>query len=888
MRTPRSRGVLRRPRQAALVAATVGALGLAPLAPAAAEQTPAVPFSDGTDRALTVTPDEGLSPEGDSTITLGGTGFATSTPSGGTFGGAYLLFGVVSPQNPDDPGSWAPSKRGVAGQHYRYAAGAGTYQSMVNYPGNTTQPGVPTMDQNGDFEAELLIPGAQFEAQSGADIDCFVEQCGVITIGAHGQVNEGVESFTPVSFEEVDEGVAPSFTADPVSVSVVEGESASFEVEVAGDPEPELQWQRATAGSDQWADLADETGAELTVPAVEAADDGAQFRAVATNSVASATSAAATLTVTEAPAESEPTTVRVLGPDGSDFPEFFVGREGPGELRARVAPEQAAGTVEFFDGDTSLGAAEVDSGDASLVTGSWPAGGERSVTATFTPEDAEAFEPSETTSAGRYQVVDPKRVIDDIVVGDEGVREVGSATMDWSIANMYNSFGYWFDKEAISGNVTVPDLVQGDPLYNTQRMFTFSEGAGSQDTAGNTVVSFEGTARVTSGSANRWDFADPQVHIGPEGDGYVTAVFSGYFRIEGMAEYDYGPERVTIATFRDAEVTTDEDGASSLTVEPIWEGQADEGTWTTGSTASFPNEFTAMLYSGVRSFFYESGSSADQYKKPLPITLGYTVDTSVAPSFTADPVSVSVVEGESASFEVEVAGDPAPELQWQRADAGSDEWADVAGETGSELTVADTALADDGARFRVAATNSAGNATSAEATLTVTEDGDETGPPAGDPRLPGEDELTEDAVGDVEFVSYENGVLTLDVGQELADEWVGLSVFSTPRSLGWQQVSADGLVSAEVDLEPGGHRAAVTDEGDALIGWTAFEVPGGGGGGPDDGGDGAGDGDQGGSGGQGGSDGKLPSTGAGIGLAAILAAAAAIAAGLGLRRRQIG
>ncbi|MGO3650133.1 Ig-like domain repeat protein, partial [Agrococcus casei] len=563
---------------------------------------------------VNVAPGENLVADGDSTLSLTGSGFATSN-NGSSFGGAYLLFGVVTPKDASDEHSWTPSAGGLIGQNYDYAPGAGLYQSMVSYPGNTTEPGLPTMDADGNWSAELTIPGAVFESQMGNEIDCFVDQCGVITIGAHGQRNAGVEAFVPVTFEE---------------------ESTAVETTVTVAPQP-------------------------------------------------------------------------VG----DFPTYFLGEEE--SLTASVSPAEATGSVEFFDGDTSLGTAEVADGEATLTTDAWVAGGPRAITAQFT-SDSEQFLGSESSSRS-YVVVDLARSIADIELGAT-VAEGEGAQLDWTIANMYNTVGYWFDKEAIDGNVSVPETVPGEPYENTNRLFTFSEGIAQQDADGNTVISFEGTARITSGSANQWNFKDVQVHVNAAGDGYITADFSGYFTVEGMADYQYGPGRTTIATFSGADVTADENGQVSFEIAPNWEGETDEGTWAGGIDASYPNEFTAQIYSGVRSFFYGSGSSGDQYKKPRPFTLSYsTEEVAIAPSIVTDPADVVAAPGEDVELSAEVAGSPEPTVQWQQLTDG--EWVDVDGATST--TYAFTAAAEqDGAQFRIVATNEAGSAESAAATVTVT------------------------------------------------------------------------------------------------------------------------------------------------------------------------
>ncbi|GAB2467350.1 hypothetical protein GCM10027029_32190 [Conyzicola lurida] len=67
-------------------------------------------------------------------------------------------------------------------------------------------------------------------------------------------------------------------------------------------------------------------------------------------------------------------------------------------LSATVAPTAAAGSIEFFDGTTSLGTVPVASGAAS-ISAPFTVAGTSSVTAVFTPTDAAAYAASTSTAA---------------------------------------------------------------------------------------------------------------------------------------------------------------------------------------------------------------------------------------------------------------------------------------------------------------------------------------------------------------------------------------------------------------------------------------------------------------------------------------------------------
>ncbi|SJN09515.1 hypothetical protein FM113_06450 [Leucobacter sp. 7(1)] len=131
-------------------------------------------------------------------VTLKGTGYPTSR-DGATFGGLYVLFGWVDPSEPN----WAPTMGGASGKTFTYANDgkpSGTFQQMVNFPGNTTGPGMPTMDDKGNWTMELPIEKSQFTSAQAKEVDCIKMTCGIITIGAHGLPLKGGEVFTPIYF----------------------------------------------------------------------------------------------------------------------------------------------------------------------------------------------------------------------------------------------------------------------------------------------------------------------------------------------------------------------------------------------------------------------------------------------------------------------------------------------------------------------------------------------------------------------------------------------------------------------------------------------------------------------------------------------------------------
>jgi len=100
-----------------------------------------------------------------------------------------------------------------------------------------------------------------------------------------------------------------------------------------------------------------------------------------------------------------------------------------------------------------------------------------------------------------------------------------------------------------------------------------------------------------------------------------------------------------------------------------------------------------------------SGSSGDTANPPAPTVL--------APSISANPVSVTAQEGASASFTVNAGGSTPLSYQWQR------DGVNIAGATAASYALAASTAGDNGASFRVVVTNAAGSVTSTAVTLTV-------------------------------------------------------------------------------------------------------------------------------------------------------------------------
>jgi hypothetical protein len=96
---------------------------------------------------------------------------------------------------------------------------------------------------------------------------------------------------------------APSVTQNPSSSTVTPGDTASFTAAAIGNPTPTVQWQVSTNGGSNWSDISNATNTSYSFTAASG-DNGNQYRAVFTNSVASTNSTSATLNVSSPSAPS--------------------------------------------------------------------------------------------------------------------------------------------------------------------------------------------------------------------------------------------------------------------------------------------------------------------------------------------------------------------------------------------------------------------------------------------------------------------------------------------------------------------------------------------------------------------------------------------------------
>ena len=154
--------------------------------------------------------------------------------------------------------------------------------------------------------------------------------------------------------------MAPSLVSSPVSQTINVGTTYTFMAVAYGIPGPTAQWQRSNDSGLNWSDIPGATSYSYAIMAA-LADNGAQFRAVFTNTTGTVTSTAATLGVTTTTSM----TLKAARPSikGGKRDSLKATIKSPVTGKAKVV----SGTVTFFDGPTAVATATVTNGKAVAV-----------------------------------------------------------------------------------------------------------------------------------------------------------------------------------------------------------------------------------------------------------------------------------------------------------------------------------------------------------------------------------------------------------------------------------------------------------------------------------------------------------------------------------------
>ncbi|MBP1327089.1 hypothetical protein JOF28_002321 [Leucobacter exalbidus] len=289
---------------------------------------------------------------------------------------------------------------------------------------------------------------------------------------------------------------------------------------------------------------------------------------------------------------------------------------------------------------------------------------------------------------------------------------------------------------AVTGLVAVPVAAQAAPMAVETATFDWGVKTSFREyisgtIAGGTVTPLGNTDSTLNGAIFRWtggvgnaSAAGDTADLNFTGDNGVR--FVGH---HGVLDVSITNPRIEVTSASTAKLYVDADGLNynnenhgqpysydgvyvadmTLTAPVIVDGVI---TWTNAPATLVNSPEALNVFAG----FYGGGVELD----PITFSTGPSKDTApieTTPTVTTQPKALTVPAGTAAVFTAEASGQPAPTVQWQ-ADTGKG-WTNISGATSKKYTVSKVRASASVAKYRAIFTNTAGEAKSGTARLTV-------------------------------------------------------------------------------------------------------------------------------------------------------------------------
>ncbi len=514
--------------------------------------------------------------------------------------------------------------------------------------------------------------------------------------------------------------IAPAVTLQPAAQSPVSGQAASFTAAASGSPGPSYQWQFSVDGGSTWSNLSDDSTdsgtatATLTVSGTTLAMRGSQYRCVVSNSVASATTQPAILTVDPALVVST-----LAGTASTSGSVNGTGTAAQFNNPAGVATDRAGNLFLADSGNHTIrkvtpgGAVTTLAGAAGLSGSSDGAG---SAARFYFPDDIAI------DIAGNLYVTD---------TANGTIRKVTPAGVVSTLAGAAGSFGS-------------ADGLGSDARFNTPQGLAV-------DRQGNVYVADHGIPfsirKVTPQGLVTTIPGIPAyfpsgIAVDATGNIYLTDLNGGsIFKITpaGVATRFAGGSYLNAADGRGTAAGFHLPGG--LALDPAGNLYvADTGNFLVRKVTPSGVVTTVAGLAATTGTTDGTGSAA-RFSWPVGIAVDragtiYVADTQNStlrkgvlegiPVFSVQPADESVILGQDASFSAMASGNGMLDYQWQVSSDGGVTWNGLAdgslyaGATATTLTVSDPTVAMGGEQFRCIASDPTALSTiSVAATLTV-------------------------------------------------------------------------------------------------------------------------------------------------------------------------
>ncbi len=250
----------------------------------------------------------------------------------------------------------------------------------------------------------------------------------------------------------------PAITTSPTTQTVAAGNSVTLTAAASGEPAPTVQWQLSTDGGTTFTDILNATSSSYTTPAMTVADDGNQYLAIFTNGGGTASTAAATITVTDPPTvTTDPVSQTVAVGDTATFTAAASGTPAP-TVQWQLSTDGGAGFA-------NIGAATSTSYTTPTLTAADDGNQYRAV---FTNSSDDAASAAATLTVDHAPVIGTQP-------SDAGANAGGTVTFTASASGTPDPTVQW--RQSLDGGTTfVPILGATSASYTTPVLIAQDDG----------------------------------------------------------------------------------------------------------------------------------------------------------------------------------------------------------------------------------------------------------------------------------------------------------------------------------------------------------------------------------------------------------------------------
>ncbi len=459
---------------------------------------------------------------------------------------------------------------------------------------------------------------------------------------------------------------APAISTQPSNQLVGVGQTATFTATASAEPEATVQWQVSTDGGHTYSDITGATSTTLSITA-SAADGGSEYQAVFTNSFGTATSNAATLTLSSAPSiTANPSNQTVTAGQTATF-----------TASANGTP---AATVQWqisTDGGTTF--TNID--------------GATSTTLSFTSVATE--------NGDKYQAVFTNSV-------GTATTSAATLTVDFAPSITNNPSSQTVDAGAsVTFSAAASD---GNPVPTTVQWQVSTDGVNFTNISGATSASLTlSTTAANNNNQYRAVFSNA-AGLGPATQPATLSV--------NFVTITLNPTSQTVNAGQSVTFTAAASTNPSATVQ--WQVSTDGVHFTniqnaTSATLTLNNILSSQNGNVYRAVFTNSigTTTATSNSATLTVNFAPTITT------TGNPIKLMAAVGQTATFTAAAtSANPAATVQWQVSTNNGSTFANIAGATSSTLSFTVTAATNQ-RQYRAVFTNSVGSAITSAAILTV-------------------------------------------------------------------------------------------------------------------------------------------------------------------------